>query len=759
MTAMFRSISRAVVAVLLFATTAATAPISPPYDLYEAGPLDGPALAGFRAAPGSWLVLQQERLDGRTWLLLALPDGRTSSELPGWGRPRYLGRVREGERVIRAAPDRPGLERLRTGRSLSLSPSGSSILVTTEPLQELATRAHQGFEALERTVPLHSEREAGPIESFRATWERARRATRDGRTPEQVAALRDQVSADSLEVYVRTLSERASMQPTSRYFADPRTEGVHRDYIQAKLAEALGPSAISNHAFRMERAPGDTITIHNVIGKHASSRPNAPAVFVTAHYDAIGTLSNAVALCEFGHRKPSTACDCSLPDDVILADPDCAWDWELDPAPGADDNATGVAAMFEMARILAGVDFDFDIYYVAFQGEELGLIGSAAFVDSVRTAGQDIVVDFNMDMLGYNAFSDQQDVITNEFSEWFADWIVETAALFVPALPVTKIVEVFGRSDHARFWNIGADAVLLFEDIDLPYPGYHSFLDLWETVFPGNRPDEERQFELAVRVAVCTLARFALQYDAPDLAIPAGELEAAPVFSNRFEAGRPVRLTAIVHNFGNSSLTVGGVTTDSLTARVSFYDGDPDQGGTLINQVERREFFGSGSATPFEIAWLTPEGSEGFHDVWAVVEGLDEGYVDGEVSSENNRNSITVFLEAPLQTAPTLLTHYVFPNPVTGTIDDIEFYYELTRTGAVEILVHDVSGQLLGRYTATSAFVGPGNRPGANQVRGREFRWEGAEIESGVYLYSIRVRSASGADVSDVISGKFALVR
>jgi hypothetical protein len=754
-----RSLSISALALILFARQAPADVLAPPYDLYEAGPFADETLAAVRDDLGPWQVILQERSEGGTWVLLALADGRISSPLPGWGRPRYLGRVRDGERVVRGAPEAPGRERLRSGRGLGVTPTGNSILVTNEAVDRIAQRAHQGFDVLERSVPLRRDTAPGPIDAFRPTLERAMRSPAGSRAPADVAALRDQVSPDSLEAYVRALSERASMQPTSRYFADPRTEGVHRDYIQTKFAAALGASAVTNHAFRMERAPRDTITVHNIVAKIPSSAPHPPAVFLTAHYDAIGTRSDPVALCEFGHRKPNTDCDCSLPDQVILANPDCEWNWEIDPAPGADDNATGVAALLEFARICANVAFDFDVYLVAFQGEEQGLIGSAAFVDSVVTSGQLIVVDFNLDMLGYNALGDRQEVVTNTDSEWFADWILDTANLFVPNLPVAKTVENFGRSDHARFWNVGADAVVMLEDIELPYPGYHTFLDLWETIFPGNRPSEEKQFERAVQLVVATMARFALHYDAPDLAIPVGELEAAPVFSSRFEAGRPVRLSAFVHNLGNSSLTFQGTTTDSLTARVSFYDGNPDAGGVLINQIERTDFFGGGTVLPIEIAWVPAVGTEGFHEIVAIVEGLDEGYSSVEVTSANNRASLSLFLEAQGSTAPTFLTHYVYPNPVTGSVSNLRIYYELTRTAALDLRVYDLAGQLLGQFGATGAFVGTGNAAGANVVTGDDIRWVAQAPESGVYLYRIHVRATATGENTDTVTGKFALVR
>jgi len=73
------------------------------------------------------------------------------------------------------------------------------------------------------------------------------------------------------------------------------------------------------------------------------------------------------------------------------------------PAPGADDNGTGVAGLLEVARILAesGVRFEATIVLVGFASEEVGRIGSAAFVDAAITNGDDIRGGVVMDVLGY----------------------------------------------------------------------------------------------------------------------------------------------------------------------------------------------------------------------------------------------------------------------------------------------------------------------------------------------------------------------
>ena len=68
-------------------------------------------------------------------------------------------------------------------------------------------------------------------------------------------------------------------------------------------------------------------------------------------------------------------------------------------SPGANDNASGVAVMLEVARVAAGSPTDVDLTFVAFGAEEQGLEGSRAFVKARKTLDEKIVV-LNLDMLG-----------------------------------------------------------------------------------------------------------------------------------------------------------------------------------------------------------------------------------------------------------------------------------------------------------------------------------------------------------------------
>ncbi|MFF3942741.1 M28 family metallopeptidase [Streptomyces phaeofaciens] len=69
-------------------------------------------------------------------------------------------------------------------------------------------------------------------------------------------------------------------------------------------------------------------------------------------------------------------------------------------APGADDNASGVAAMIEIARLLAPVALSSTIKFVAFSGEEQGLWGSTTYAAELHAAGTEVYRVVNLDMVG-----------------------------------------------------------------------------------------------------------------------------------------------------------------------------------------------------------------------------------------------------------------------------------------------------------------------------------------------------------------------
>jgi Zn-dependent M28 family amino/carboxypeptidase len=79
-------------------------------------------------------------------------------------------------------------------------------------------------------------------------------------------------------------------------------------------------------------------------------------------------------------------------------------------APGADDNASGTSAVLEAARILAPLQLEYTVIFIAFDEEERGLIGSHAYADSSFNRGDSILFVFNYDMIAWDGNNDYKPI-------------------------------------------------------------------------------------------------------------------------------------------------------------------------------------------------------------------------------------------------------------------------------------------------------------------------------------------------------------
>lgn len=169
-------------------------------------------------------------------------------------------------------------------------------------------------------------------------------------------------------------------------------------------------------------------------------------------------------------------------------------------APGADDNASGTAAILELARILAKEQFNFSIGLLCVSAEEWGLYGSAHYADRARRNGDKIIAVVNLDMIAYPG--DQQrvlDVIGNRQSEWLADLFIAVAQPHV-GLRLDKVINPsLTWSDHSSFWDRGYAALCGIEDSVNPY--YHRSSDTLDTLDLGFAA-EAVQASLAVVAAL-----------------------------------------------------------------------------------------------------------------------------------------------------------------------------------------------------------------------------------------------------------------
>ncbi len=166
------------------------------------------------------------------------------------------------------------------------------------------------------------------------------------------------------------------------------------------------------------------------------------------------------------------------PDDVfiICAHYDAVADY------GADDNASGVAAVLEVARILSNYSFENTIVYALWDEEETGLNGARNYANAAAQNNDNIVAVLNLDMIAYDGDNDMEfdiDVRNVVNSYQIKDDLINVVADYNLDLIANVVDPGTLSSDHSTFWIAGYSAVLLGEawsnnDIS---PGYHTAND------------------------------------------------------------------------------------------------------------------------------------------------------------------------------------------------------------------------------------------------------------------------------------------
>jgi len=170
---------------------------------------------------------------------------------------------------------------------------------------------------------------------------------------------------------------------------------------------------------------------------------------------------------------------------------------------GADDNASAVAALLELARRWSASPPRRPVWLVGFDLEEWGLLGSAALAEQLRAERQRLKLMVSLEMLGYT--SDQQSYPHPAMGRLYGnrgDFIalvanvraglmlsrlthamgqqVKTRALPVPRAGLD--LPDLRRSDHSPFWDQGYNAVMVTDTSFMRNPHYHRMSDRIETL-------------------------------------------------------------------------------------------------------------------------------------------------------------------------------------------------------------------------------------------------------------------------------------
>ena len=136
-------------------------------------------------------------------------------------------------------------------------------------------------------------------------------------------------------------------------------------------------------------------------------------------------------------------------------------------SPGADDNGSGTATALAIAKLLTNYQFDVNLRFVAFSGEEQGLLGSHEYVADAVTAGDNIKGVLNADMIAFAVSSSDEKkvkVYHDSQSQWLVNFTDSVAQQYLSLIDLDVIPSghTWG-SDHYYFWQSGFSALFYHE--------------------------------------------------------------------------------------------------------------------------------------------------------------------------------------------------------------------------------------------------------------------------------------------------------
>jgi hypothetical protein len=528
------------------------------------------------------------------------------------------------------------------------------------------------------------------------------------------------VNRDSLESTVRFLAiDPATGEPRTRFVLREAPLLLVADSLAARLARNTGavverfPFLIDSTSCRIIRNFGpidSTYTAVNLIARVAGNGGVKGVFLVTAHYDAIASRTSG-------------------------------WEgnWRTWPAPGADDNATGVAALMEAARVLSGQDLPFDLMFVLFSGEELGLLGSRAFVDALPDIDPGRIIGvLNCDMIGYPfAGHPAGTVISNPASDWLSGMIAGAAGQSDASFPLAVVSPGPSNWDHAAFWEASIPAVTfaepLRENMLIGSPHYHTLADTIGTL----------DFEQVERIASIVAEFFeGIAGSGAEAALFPSDLvllkRGYPNTKRVFAVGDTMTVRAIARNRGSEDapggssmrLTISienGSFTRALRSEVLPIPAALDADTVEATVVLDRGYLGADKiGVSISVRGMSDDPGDNAAEVWIAVEGEEE----------------------------VVLMHSVQPNPVASGLRSASFCMNLSRGLDIALSLYNLEGELIGTAYAGSEWgrpLGAGlNCLGMGDLFPRVDR-----LASGVYYYRLVVYD--GGVARERYAGRFAV--
>jgi len=175
-------------------------------------------------------------------------------------------------------------------------------------------------------------------------------------------------------------------------------------------------------------------------------------------------------------------------------------------SPGADDNASAIAVLLEVARNIQTVPLEGTVRLIAFSLEEYNFVGSTHYVEKFQRGEEEILGMISLEMVGFTGprqdyppylnpkyypnVGDFIAIIGNERSKELLEKVCRSFKTNIRQLPLEFLIvpgngegmEEVRLSDHSAFWDHGFPALLITDTSFLRNPNYHLPSDRMETL-------------------------------------------------------------------------------------------------------------------------------------------------------------------------------------------------------------------------------------------------------------------------------------
>jgi leucyl aminopeptidase len=141
-------------------------------------------------------------------------------------------------------------------------------------------------------------------------------------------------------------------------------------------------------------------------------------------------------------------------------------DWGMSAtAPGADDNASGSAALFEALRLIKDQPQPArTLEFIWYGGEELGLLGSDDIANRYKAQQRDVIAVLQLDMTGYRGEGENIIGSAQDFTSAFLrDYLLKANEAYSLGLKIVPFKCGYGCSDHASWYTEGYPTLMPFE--------------------------------------------------------------------------------------------------------------------------------------------------------------------------------------------------------------------------------------------------------------------------------------------------------